>query len=228
MGGSVKATGCRLRFIAAEAARASRVMQITAATPADIEQAVHCLAAAFAQDPITGFLLQAGPAYRERVTQFFSLLMRARMALGMPVLVARGASSLDGAAMGYKTQCPPWPKAIADEWNRFEQAIPGFTDRMAAYDAVAEKFKPSAPHYYLGVIGADPSKHGLGIGRQLLGSFCRLSAADPLSSGVYLETANPSNVGFYERAGFEVTGQGALGKANLWCMFLRHERERSV
>ena len=34
--------------------------------------------------PITGFLLQDGPAYQERFTPFFSLLMRARLALGMP------------------------------------------------------------------------------------------------------------------------------------------------
>jgi len=40
--------------------------------------------------------------------------------------------------------------------------------------------------------------------------------------GVYLETANPLNVRFYERVGFEVTGRGRLGTGTLWCMFLRH------
>jgi len=77
-------------------------------------------------------------------------------------------------------------------------------------------------HYYLGVIGMDPTMHGLGIGTRLLRSFCDLSASDPRSSGVHLETANPSNVRFYERAGFAVTGQGSLGSETLWCMFLSH------
>jgi hypothetical protein len=33
-------------------------MKISAASPSDIDEAVACLATAFAQDPITGFLLQ--------------------------------------------------------------------------------------------------------------------------------------------------------------------------
>ncbi len=197
-------------------------MQITAAAPSDLNQAVGCLAAAFAEDPITGFLLQFGPSYPNRVTEFFSLLMRARIALDMPVLVARGEAGIQGGAMGYTTARPAWPKAIAEDWDRFEMAIPGLIDRMAIYDGIAETSKPSVPHYYLGVIGVDSTLHGLGIGTQLLKSFCDLSASDPLSSGVYLETANPSNVRFYERAGFAVTGQGSLGDASLWCMFLQH------
>jgi ribosomal protein S18 acetylase RimI-like enzyme len=197
-------------------------MQITPATPSDLEPGVTCLAAAFAQDPITGFLLQTGPSYRERVMQFFSLLMRARIALSMPVLVVRGAAGVQGAAMGYTTAHPVWPRAVMDDWDRFENAIPGLTDRMARYDEIAEQYKPPAPHYYLGVIGMDPTMRGRGLGTRLLKSFCDLSADDPLSSGVYLETANPSNVRFYERAGFVETGRGRLGGETLWCMFLAH------
>lgn len=194
-------------------------MQITAATASDIEPAVACLATAFAHDPITGFLLQTRPGYRERVMQFFSLLMGARLALGMPVLVARDVDGIHGAAMGYTTARPEWPKRFSEAWDRFESAIPGMGERMAAYDEIAEKSKPAGPHYYLGVLGLDPALHGRGMGMRLLKSFCDRSATDPLSDGVYLETANPSNVGFYERAGFEVTGQGDLGSATLWCMF---------
>lgn len=197
-------------------------MKITAAVSSDLVPAVDCLVAAFAQDPLTGFLLQTGPHYRERVTKFFSLLMEARIALDMPVLVARDADSIRGAAMGYTTARPEWPSALTEAWGRFEDAIPGLSDRMALYDEIAEKNKPSVPHYYLGVIGMDPTMHGRGVGTQLLRSFCELSAADRLSDGVYLETANPSNVGFYERAGFVVTGRSAFGSATLWCMFLSH------
>ena len=197
-------------------------MQITAAARSDVEQAVGCLAAAFAEDPITGFLLEAGPDCRERLTRFFSLLLRARIALGMPVLVARGADGIHGAAMGNTTAPPPWPSELEEEWGRIEISIPGFSDRAALYDEIAEGSRPRVPHYYLGVIGIGPTMHGLGIGTQLLKSFCDLSAADRLSSGVYLETANPSNVRFYERAGFAVTGQGSLGSATLWCMFQSH------
>src|SRR6187431_1721955 len=106
-------------------------MKITTASPSDVDQAVTCLATAFAQDPITGFLLQTSQGYRERVTQFFSLLMRARIELKMPVFVARGVDGIAGAAMGYSTLRSEWSAALTEEWVRFEEAIPGLTDRMA-------------------------------------------------------------------------------------------------
>ena len=143
-------------------------MKITAASSSDIDEAVACLATAFAQDPITGFLLQTRQGYRERVTQFFSLLMRARIELKMPVFVARGAHGIGGATMGYSTLRPEWSAGLTEEWVRFENSIPGLTDRMAIYDEVAARFKPAAPHYYLGVIGTDPTSQGSGIGTQLL------------------------------------------------------------
>jgi ribosomal protein S18 acetylase RimI-like enzyme len=194
-------------------------MRITDARAADVDQAVRCLVAAFAQDPITRFLLGSARGYDDRLTQFFSLLMRARIALQMPVLVAGDDSGIHGAAMGYATTHRAWPVDLADAWDRFEQATPGLTDRMAVYDGIAAAHKPTRPHYYLGVIGADPRLHGRGIGRQLLHAFCELSARDPRSDGVYLETASASSVGFYEHAGFEVTGRGVLGSATLWCMY---------
>jgi len=197
-------------------------MKITTAVLSDLDAAVDCLAAAFAQDPLTGFLLQTGPGYQDRLKQFFSLLMRARIVLKMPVFVVRDTAGIRGAAMGYSTARPAWPPGITEDWDRFEKTIPALADRIATCDDIASKSQPLAPHYYLGVIGVDPDLHGLGIGTQLLKSFCDLSASDPLSSGVYLDTAKPSNVVFYERAGFTETGRGSLGSSTLWCMYLPH------
>ena len=136
-------------------------MKITKAAPSDLDEAIGCLATAFAHDPITGFLLQTGSGYRERVTQFFSMLMRARIALNMPVLLARDTAGIHGAAMGYTTESPAWPTDIADEWDRFEKANPRMTDRLADYEAITATGEPAAPHFYLGVIGVEP--HSLGL-----------------------------------------------------------------
>jgi GNAT superfamily N-acetyltransferase len=200
-------------------------MEITHAMPSDLVQTVDRLTHAFARDPITGFLLQDGPAYQERLTRFFSLLMRARLALDMPVLVARDGADIHGIAMGNIPSPPAWPADIAQEWEDLERVVPGMADRLAIYEGLAAQFAPTVPHYYLGVIGVDPAMHGQGIGMRLISSFCELSAADGLSHGVYLETGEPSNVRFYERAGFIETGRGTLGSATLWCMYRPHQRD---
>lgn len=197
-------------------------MEIVQATASDVEEAVGVLVAAFADDPITGYLLQSGSTYRSRATQFFSLLMQARVALEMPVLLARARTGIHGAAMGYSTERPSWPADLAQAWDRFESSIPGMSARMAVYDDIADKCKPSLSHYYLGVIGVAPQMHGRGVGRRLLKGFCELSVEDPLSNGVYLETAVPSNVPFYAAAGFATTGTGSLDARTLWCMYFRH------
>lgn len=97
-------------------------LHITAATSSDTQRAVACLVTAFAQDPITGFLLQTGPDYQERVAQFFSLLMSALVALNMPVLVAPDTVSICGAAMGNTTESPPWSAVHEEEWKMLETA----------------------------------------------------------------------------------------------------------
>jgi ribosomal protein S18 acetylase RimI-like enzyme len=143
------------------------------------------------------------------------------------VLVARDSAGIHGAAMGYATTHPPWPRPLSDEWDRFEVGIPGFAERMAVYDTIAARARPSEPHYYLGVIGVDPRRHGQGIGMKLLEAFCDISVGDPLSVGVYLETAEASNLAFYRRAGFKASGVGQMGGATLWCMYLQQAARRS-
>ena len=195
-------------------------MEVSPASCSDVEEVASCLASAFSNDGITGYLLGVGEHYPERLRQFFSLLLRARIALAMPVFVSREGRVICGASMGYATVHREWPEDVAGEWNRFEKSIPGFTERMAVYESIATRFRPTVPHYYLGVIGTEPGLHGRGIGSALLKSFCSASARDPASSGVYLETAQESNLRFYERAGFVETGRGNLGSSTLWCMFL--------
>jgi len=96
-----------------------------------------------------------------------------------------------------------------------------YGDRIAGYGYCALYRTRSAYRYSLeDSIYVHHEMHGRGIGTQLLRSFCDISSSDPLSCGVYLETAEESNLGFYERAGFAETGRGRLGRATLWCMYL--------
>lgn len=201
-------------------------MKIQAAIPADAEPAVRCIVRAFADDPITGYFFASVPEQRSAATgRFFSLLLRARLALEMPVLLAWHDAQVVGVAMGYDSRRPPWPADLNREWKELEASVPGMAARTAVYDEVSRLGTPDRPHYYLGVIGVAPEHQGRGIGQALLQAFSALSANDPNSCGVYLETATPTNLGFYEKSGFREKHRGAMGAATLWCLFLPQKQK---
>lgn len=90
--------------------------------------------------------------------------------------------------------------------------MPGFVRafgrRVARGQQVAELMKqhhPEEPHWYLAVIGSDPTVRGGGFGHALMRS--RLDRVDAEHAPAYLESSNPDNVPYYLRFGFEVTGE---------------------
>lgn len=61
---------------------------------------------------------------------------------------------------------------------------------------------PAEDHWYLGVLGIEPTKQNLGLGSVLMKHDLR--RVDEAGALAYLESSNPRNVPFYERHGFEV------------------------
>lgn len=198
-------------------------MDISGANESDIPGATRCLAAAFAADPLIPFLFPGDDAaHKQTGTEFFSLLMAARITLGMPVILLRHEGKITGAAMGYDTRRLSWPDDLQLQFSRLEQSNPQTAKSFEIYEAASERYKPQLPHYYLGVIGVDPSRQGIGGGGALLRAFCGQSDGDPRSAGTYLETGNPANVTYYEHFGFELTGKAQLDSATqLFCFYRR-------
>jgi GNAT superfamily N-acetyltransferase len=196
-------------------------VSLSAASEADVAAATRCAASAFAADPLMHYFFGGSAMGVQAATiRFFTLLMRARLALGMPAIVARREGGVVGVAMGYDTAPPEWPEAYTREWERFEGELPGVEERFDAYGRVADRFRPETPHYYLGVLGVDPGLKGKGLGRTLLEAYCARSAGDARSSGVYLETGSAESLAFYLRNGFVVRGEEDLGGGTpLWCVF---------
>jgi ribosomal protein S18 acetylase RimI-like enzyme len=93
---------------------------------------------------------------------------------------------------------------------------------VIAGQTVAELMKkhhPEEPHWYLMVIGTDPTVRGTGLGHALMRS--RLDRCDAEHVPAYLENSNPKNEAYYMRFGFEVTGEITLpdGGPTLWPMW---------
>lgn len=68
-----------------------------------------------------------------------------------------------------------------------------------------ERAHPRREHWYLAMLGTHPDQQGRGVGSALLAPI--LERCDRDGTPAYLESSNPANVAFYERHGFEVTGQ---------------------
>lgn len=190
------------------------------ATVQDVAATTDALADAFAQDPLMGYFFGAHPDGQRAATRaFFTLLMRVRLAIGAPVILLEDDGVPRGLVMGYDTAPADWPEALDREWAAFEARSPGIVERFDRYEQASARFEPPVPHWYLGVIGVHPSLAGRGAGRMLMEAFCAKAAADPLSSGVYLETSSPASLAFYRKLGFEVRGEGELDGLPLWCVF---------
>ena len=78
---------------------------------------------------------------------------------------------------------------------------------------------PRVPHYYLGGLGTDPSWQGHGLGSAVLGPV--LAVCDLEGLPAYLESSKESNIAFYRRHGFEVTGEVSIpdSSVRLWLMW---------
>jgi ribosomal protein S18 acetylase RimI-like enzyme len=85
-----------------------------------------------------------------------------------------------------------------------------------------ETAHPAYPHWYLPWFGVDCALQGRGLGSELIRPC--LVEVDRSQLPAYLETPNPRTVPFYERAGFEVTGQAMAGDCPPVTFMLRTPR----
>lgn len=83
--------------------------------------------------------------------------------------------------------------------------------RMLTNDDFAHLLRQRAcpgPHWYLWVLGVEPSRQGQGIGGRLLAAG--LERVDAQGMPCYLDIHNPRNIPFYQQYGFEVFEESNL------------------
>jgi GNAT superfamily N-acetyltransferase len=85
-----------------------------------------------------------------------------------------------------------------------------------------DRYHIEEPHWYLPMIGVDPSNQGQGLGAALLEHA--LSKCDEASLPAYLESSNPANIPLYERHGFSVLGTIQVGSSPSVFPMLRSAR----
>jgi GNAT superfamily N-acetyltransferase len=196
------------------------IIQARPACKADIRALSGILGRAFYDDPVMMWVLPDDSSRAARLPRLFAALTRYHHLAGGGVEVAYGETVVGGAALWD----PPnrWRQSRRAQLAMLPVLIRTFGARSAAIREIVESMThhhPEEPHWYLAVIGSDPSVRGKGFGQALMRS--RLDRVDAEHAPAYLESSKLENVPFYERFGFAVTGEITLpdGGPALWPMW---------
>jgi ribosomal protein S18 acetylase RimI-like enzyme len=180
----------------------------------DEAAAINTIVLAFAADPVARWVWPDAQRYAASMARFVR-------AFGGGAFHHRSAYSTDdyaGVAMWLPPGAGPDEDAVA---QLIEETV-----EPARRDGVYEMMEqmggshPGNPHWYLPLIGVDPSQQGRGHGSALLAQALRV--CDREHRIAYLESTNPRNLPLYQRFGFEVMRTIQVGTSPaVWPMIRR-------
>lgn len=174
------------------------------ATRSDVEALGRALAGAFSTDPVWRWLIPDDERWDAKAARFFTREVATRLRLGHTYTTDDRAGAALWAPPGF------WREGWADQVRAAPAALGLFGLSSAAKRGMAmlreiEHAHPEGDHWYLAVLGTHPDHQGTGVGAAVLAPV--LARCDLDGTPAYLESSNPKNVAFYNRFGFEVTGQ---------------------
>jgi ribosomal protein S18 acetylase RimI-like enzyme len=182
----------------------------------DVRPLAAALARAFEDDPLMRWLLPTSRQQRHLPTLFELALKYSHL----PNHEVYTTAELTGGALW----APPgkWqtrPLSLLPAMPRFIVALGTRIPIAVRTIAKVEQLHPREPHWYLAVLGTEPAWQGKGVGSALLAPV--LERCDKTETAAYLESSKETNIPFYNRHGFEVTGTIDLprGGPRVWPMW---------
>ena len=184
------------------------------ASAAEFPAIARCLARAFDDDPVSGFLFPDPRARRARLESFY------RIVLGM--MESHGAIQVDAEMRGaavWQAPSPPKPSLLDGIVGALVMmsVLRTASLRALALGRAVNAVHIAEPHWYLSLLGTDPAHQGQGVGSALVAPI--LERCDREGVPAYLESSREENVPFYERLGFRVTQVLSVPSGpTLWAM----------
>ena len=196
-------------------------------TATQIQQASMALAEAFQDDPLQTYVLP-DPQERARLSP-----ARFAAAIWCGHLFGQ-VFTTSGAPMGAAVCLPPGGHDMTlERLQRMREAGvlklmtsmgPAAVKRLNEVLKFLEFFHKRdvlSAHWYVMVVGVSPAQQGQGIGRALLQPVLDRAAVEGLPC--YLETAQPTNIPFYQRLGFRVLVEAVEPTSGLRLWTLRRD-----
>ncbi len=184
---------------------------------------IDTLACAFLDDPAMCWILPDATARAKCLPRMFSIIVPLDFASGTVlhstnhevVTLWRAPGKAETSTLTMMRHAIPLLRAFGLSLGR----------AMAIGDAIDAHHPKGFDYSYLHYAGVRPEHQGKGWG----GAAIRegISRAEAIDRPVYLETATFSNVGLYQRFGFEVTGEWDVprGGPHFWSMLRKTPHE---
>jgi len=194
-------------------------IDVRPARRSDVPALARALGRAFYDDPVMTWLQPDAGRRSAALAGFFGAMTRYHFLAEAGAEVATAESGIGAAALWD----PPgrWHHSSREQVAMVPAVIRAFRGHLGAGRARTEAMQavhPEEPHWYLAIIGSDPTVRGSGCGHALMRS--RLDRCDAEHAPAYLESSNPDNIPYYNRFGFEVTGEIVMpGGPTLWPMW---------
>lgn len=170
-------------------------------------EAIKTTSRAFAPDPLFGFFARTTKQEQKILPVFLGSLLRDARRHGE----VHGAF-IDGTLVGSASWLPPtaMPRSYSRELRvqlSCGRALIAGRNRRTGIRLLnlVDDQHPNEPHWYLALLGVEPSQQGHGLGSALLKPV--LERCDTDITPAYLETQKPENLPFYERFGFRVLNE---------------------
>jgi GNAT superfamily N-acetyltransferase len=186
----------------------------------DVKGLARVLGRAFFDDPVMMWMVPDDARRARALPRIFAAMTRHHFLGGDAVEIATRGGGAGAAALWD----PPgrWKQTPREEFAMmpsFLLALGRESKRGMAVSDLMKRHHPEEPHWYLAVIGSDPDVRGAGFGQALMRS--RLDRCDAEGAPAYLESTRESNVPYYMRFGFEVTGELTVpyGGPTIWQMW---------
>ncbi len=170
----------------------------------DVDAAANSLAKAFMNDPLQNYTFPDEQERKERSPAHF----KAGVEYGMKFGEVYITSQAEGAVVCLAPNKTEITSERAEEGGLTrlpalmgEEQAGRFFSALEFIDPYHKRDVPE-PHWYIMILGVDPVHHGKGLGKALLEPVMKKAEAN--RQPVYLETAQPTNVPFYQKLGFKV------------------------
>ena len=183
-------------------------------------QIVDVITLAFSTDPVARWMYPNSQQYLEYFPNFIRLLG----GKAFETETAYYVNSFSAAALWLAPGVSPDEDALV---ALFQNTVSkSLQDDAFAFFEQMGKFHLPEPHWYLPMIGVDPTQQNKGYGAMLM--HHALAVCDREGLPAYLESSNPRNITLYLRHGFEIIGKIQAGSSPAMFPMRREPRGKRV